>query len=112
MRCEEERDHEGREGSHLYTSIRRYMEVRRMKAMLAVAIMKLMDQRFLLMGIRPSFKEKPESAPARQPVTRAQASHLLTLACQSLWTRRTRPAATPSQQRNTLVRQPSKPSGS
>ena len=80
--------------------------------MLPVAIMKLMDQRFLLMGMRPEFKENPESPPARLPVMRAQSSHLLTLACQSLWTRRTRPAATPSQQRNTLVRQPSKPSGS
>ena len=80
--------------------------------MLPVAMMKLMDQRFLLMGMRPSFKEKPESPPARLPVTRAQISHLFTLAFQSLWTKRILPAATPSQQRNTLVRQPSKPSGS
>ena len=55
-----------------------------MKAKQAVAIMKLMDQRFLLMGMMPEFKEKPERPPARMPVMRAQSSHLLTLACQSL----------------------------
>ena len=70
--------------SHLYTSISRYMKVRRMKAMHPVAMIKLMDQRFLLMGMRPEFKEKPERPPARMPVMRAQSSHLLTLACQSL----------------------------
>ena len=55
-----------------------------MKAKQPVAIMKLMDQRFLLMGMIPSFNEKPERPPAKVPVMRAQASHLLTLACQSL----------------------------
>ena len=88
------------------------MKVSRKKAMLPVAMMKLMDQRFLLMGMTPLLREKPERAPARSPVTRDQRSHLATLLFQSLWTSSTFPAATPSQQRTTLVRVPSSPSGS
>ena len=40
---------------NLYTSINRYMIVRRINAMLPVAIMKLTDHKFLLMGITPWF---------------------------------------------------------
>ena len=54
------------------------MVVSKTNAMLPVAMMKLMDQRFLLMGMTPSFREKPERPPASRPVRRAQTSQRTT----------------------------------
>lgn len=89
---------------NLLTSMRMYMMLRRKKAMLPVAITKLMDQRFLLIGMTPEFLVNPHRAPATRPVITAQTSQRVTRAFQLLWTRSTFPAAAPSQQRNTQVR--------
>ena len=44
--------------------------------MAAVASMKERDQRFLLIGINPSFKENPQRPPAASPRMQAQTVHL------------------------------------
>lgn len=98
--------------AYLLTSIRMYMMLRRKNAMLAVAITKVMDQRFLLIGMSPVFLVNPHRAPATRPQMTAQTSQRVTRALQLLWTSSTLPAPAPSQQRNTQVRVPRSPSGS
>ena len=62
-----------------------------------VAMMKLRDHRFLLIGMRPWLRETPDSVADMIPVIIAQPSHLLTRPAQSLWTKIILPAATPTE---------------
>ena len=64
---------------YLYTSMRRYIIVRSVNAMLPVAKMKLNDHRFLLMGMIPLLRENSDNPPDTRPVINAHVSHLVTL---------------------------------